>query len=66
MPLNNDQIKFIETKVRSLGSYERAKEFYNRDSLVCEYALKYARGYYYGTGDKEKKGRRTKAWHSVL
>lgn len=46
MALTNKQKRFIRDKVKALGSKSAAYEFYNRKSIVCEYAYKIAEKLY--------------------
>ena len=46
MALTKDQKDFIKNKVKKLGSVEKVKNFYKRDSLVCQYAHQYANKIY--------------------
>ena len=41
-----EQIVFIESRVKELGNIERVSNFYNSDSLVCQYAKTFAEQYY--------------------
>ena len=43
MALTNNQKHFIRMKIKKLGNIEKVKEFYRRDSLVCEYAHQIAK-----------------------
>lgn len=53
MALDNNQKRFIKNKVKELGSYEKVKNFYTSDSLVCQYALECA-GKRYGVPKRKK------------
>lgn len=46
MALTNKQKRFIRDKVKALGSKSAVYEFYNRKSIVCEYAYKIAEKLY--------------------
>jgi len=46
MSLTKDQKDFIKNKVEQLGCIEKVKQFYKRESLVCEYACEYANKLY--------------------
>ena len=41
--MNEDQIKFIEAKVKELGSIKAVKAHYNKVCEVDKYANKYAK-----------------------
>ena len=43
MSLTKDQKEYIKNKVEQLGCIEKVVQFYNRDSVVCEYAHEYAK-----------------------
>ena len=55
MALNNDQMKFIEQKVKALGDQEEVKIFYRKDCVVDKYANAYAKKLF---GNPVKKLRR--------
>ena len=42
MALEQDQKDFIKNKVKELGSVKKVVDFYNRESKVDEFAIKYA------------------------
>jgi len=41
--LGNDQKKFIEKKVKELGTVKKVEAFYHRDDAVTKYAHKMAK-----------------------
>lgn len=47
--LEQDQVNFIDTMVKALGSREAVLKHYNKDDTVCEFARTLA-GVYYPSG----------------